>query len=114
MRAQASDEASAEVSSGVKDDFLVDEGQMAELIRNGKSMGVEAWQKELGARNGHGCCDCWPRRSLCCGWRVGLKQLMLSEPMGNASTGFVVFNLVMTLDEMEPVLMHVHMDCAAS
>ena len=35
------------------------------------------------------CCDCAPSG----GWRVKIRDVMLSDLLGNISTGFVVFNL---------------------
>ena len=66
MRAQASDEAEQEVTSGTTapDPYAVDESDTAALIQGAKGAAAE----ELAASQGN-CCDCAPSG----GWREGLK-----------------------------------------
>ena len=65
-RAQASDEAEQEVTSGTTapDPYAVDESDTAALIQGAKGAAAE----ELAASQGN-CCDCAPSG----GWREGLK-----------------------------------------
>ena len=97
MRAQASDEAEKEVSSGVQPPVEeppspLSPGKGGALLGKGTKLSDGRLKAAPPSRP---FCDCAPdRRSFCCGWRYALKNVMLSAPASNISTGFVVFNLV--------------------
>ena len=88
MRAQASDEAEAEIKSGglsSDPNFDVDENEAAAMIKAGKEMSDGLTKEQPG------CCHCEPTSP---GFRSWLKETVLADWFGNISTGFVVFNLV--------------------
>ena len=102
MRAQASEEAEQELAAAIGDGDggfdVVDIETEAALIKAGRlqSDGTpkaagNGGGKAAAAAAGGGCCDCEARKS---GWRRNLKDCMNSACMGNLSTGFVVFNLI--------------------
>ena len=87
MRAQASNDAEKEINERApKGDptFDVNQEETTAFIKAGRAMsdGTE--------KAGPGCCDCTPTG----GCRLALKELMTGKTLGDISTGFVVFNLV--------------------
>ena len=95
MRAQASNEAEKEVSSGMPPPGAQEEPPSSEdsaFIARGGELSDGLLKAAPPPRP---FCDCVPdRQSSCCGWRSALKDVMLSALAANISTGFVVFNLV--------------------
>ena len=86
IRAQEANAAEEEIKAGAEadDEINVNVDEVAALIKANKEMSDGTIKED------RGCCDCTPSS----GWRAGLAELMTGDFIGNISTGFVVFNLV--------------------